>query len=167
MEPEIFLIYARAATGTIGRDGALPWHIPADLQHFKQLTMGRPMIMGRKTFQSFPKPLPDRRHIVLTRREDWDSTGAEIVHGVDQALALAQQDLPPSGQIAVVGGAAIYDLFRPLAQRIELTEIHEDYAGDTFMKPLSVQWQQVSRQDHPAQDGKPAYSFVTFSRAGA
>ncbi|MEM8727027.1 MAG: dihydrofolate reductase, partial [Pseudomonadota bacterium] len=130
------MIYARAANGAIGHEGALPWRLPADLKRFKSLTMGKPMIMGRKTFESLPGLLPGRRHIVLTRRERWNSEGAEIAHSVEEALGLARMD-NEAGEIAVVGGAAIYDVFRPLAERIEVTEIHEDYAGDTFMKPLS------------------------------
>jgi len=125
--------------------------------------MGKPMIMGRKTFESLPGLLPGRRHIVLTRRESWDSTGAEVVHSVDEALATARNG-NESGEIAVVGGAAIYDVFRPLAQRIEVTEIHEEYAGDTFMKPLGAEWKVSAREDHAAADGQPAYSFVTYLR---
>ena len=85
----LFLIYARAANGCIGKDGALPWHLPADLKRFKALTMGKPMIMGHKTFESLPGLLPGRRHIVLTRRERWDPTGAEVVHSVEEAIARA------------------------------------------------------------------------------
>lgn len=168
MSHTVFLIYARAANGTIGKDGALPWRVPADLKRFKALTMGpdgvgRPMIMGRKTFESLPGLLPGRRHIVLTRRERWDSEGAEVVHSVEEALALAKQD-NESGEIAVIGGAAIYDVFRPLADRIELTEIHADFDGDTFMKPLNADWEVVAREDHPAEGDTPAYSFVTLER---
>ena len=160
---EIVLIYARAANGAIGHEGQLPWHLPADLKHFKALTMGKPMIMGRKTFESLPGLLPGRRHIVLTRREMWDSEGAEVVRSVDEALALASEN-NSGGEIMVVGGAAIYDVFRPLAQRIEVTEIHEDFAGDTFMKPLGSEWEVTAREDHEACDGRPAYSFVTYHR---
>lgn len=165
---DIFLIYARSANGAIGLDGKLPWHLPADLKRFKALTLGsegegRPMIMGRKTFESLPGLLPGRRHIVLTRRERWDSEGAETVTSVRDALALARQD-NNTGEIAVVGGAAIYDVFRPLANRIEVTEIHEHYPGDTFMKPLDDRWREVAREDHLAHDDGPAFSFVTYWR---
>lgn len=156
----LFLIYARAANGVIGKDGALPWHLPADLKRFKALTMGKPMIMGRKTFESLPGLLPGRRHIVLTRRERWDSTGAELVGSVEEALAAAGD-----GDVAVIGGAAIYDVFMEHADRIELTEIHEDFEGDTFMKPLGAEWEVTGREDFPAEDGRPAYSFVTLERA--
>ena len=165
MNPPIVMIYARAANGVIGKDGTLPWHLPADLKRFKALTMGRPMIMGRKTFQSLGKPLPGRRHIVLTRRETWDSEGADVARTVDEALALARQDASAS-EIAIIGGAAVYDVFRPLAQRIELTEIHADYEGDTVMKPLSDDWVVIAREDFAADGDRPAYSFVTYSREG-
>jgi dihydrofolate reductase len=155
----LFLIYARAANGTIGRDGALPWHLPADLRRFKALTMGKPMIMGRKTFQSFPAPLPGRRHIVLTRDAAWRADGAEVAHDIGSALALAG-----SAEAAVIGGAEINALFLPLARRIELTEIHADYPGDTFMPPLTPDWAETGREEHPAQDGRPAFAFVTLTR---
>ena len=163
MEEGVFLIYARAANGTIGKDNTLPWHLPADLRRFKALTMGKPMIMGRKTFESLPGLLPGRRHIVLTRSESWRSDGAEVARNVDEAIALARQD-NPSGEIAIVGGAAIYDAFRPLAKRIELTEIHAEFEGDTFMKPLGLEWTEVAREDYPAESNHPAFSFVTYIR---
>ena len=163
MEDGLFLIYARAANGTIGKDNSLPWHLPADLKRFKALTMGKPMIMGRKTFESLPGLLPGRRHIVLTRRESWDSDGAEVARSVEEAIALARQD-NGGGEIAVVGGAAIYDVFRPLAERIELTEVHADFEGDTFMKPIGSDWEVTAREDFPAEGDLPAYSFVTYHR---
>ena len=158
MTQQLVLVYARAANGTIGLGGALPWHISADLKRFKALTMGRPMIMGRKTFESFGKPLPGRRHIVLTRDAGWQAEGAEVVRSVGEALALAGE-----GEVAVVGGAEIYALFLPLATRIELTEVHADYRGDTHMPALDAgEWQVIAREDHPAEGETPAYSFVTL-----
>ena len=161
---EIFLIYARAANGTIGFKNRLPWHIPADFKHFKSMTMGKPMIMGRKTFESLPGLLPGRRHIVLTRHDEWTAEGAEVVHGVDEALELAR-DGNNTGEIAVVGGSAIYDVFRPLTDRIEVTEVHAEYQGDVFMKPLGEEWAETAREDHEAEGDKPAFSFVTYTRA--
>ena len=160
----LFAIYARAANGAIGKAGKLPWHLPADLRHFKAMTMGPdgkglPMIMGRKTFESFPAPLPGRRHIVLTRRERWDSTGAEVVRSVDEALSKAGADA------AVVGGAAIYDVLLPHCDRVHLTEIHADYDGDVFMPLLGPQWREVAREEHASEGGKPAFAFVTLERA--
>lgn len=159
MAQDIFLIYARAANGVIGRDGALPWHISADLKRFKALTMGKPMVMGRKTFESFPRPLPGRRHIVLTRDAAWQAEGAEPVGSVDQALALAGES-----EVAVIGGAEVNALFLPLANRVELTEIHADYEGDTVMPPLGPEWRETLREEHGAADSAPAFAFVTLRR---
>lgn len=156
------LILARADNGVIGRDGGLPWRLPADLKRFKALTLGedgagRPMIMGRKTFESFPSPLPGRRHIVLTRDPDWRADGAEVVHSVDDALALAGEDA------FVIGGADIFALFEPLADRVELTEVHIDAIGDVSVPAFSG-WREIARETHPAENERPAYSFVTLGR---
>ncbi len=160
MNAEIFLIYARAENGAIGLNGGLPWHLPADLKRFKALTMAKPMIMGRKTFESFPAPLPGRRHIVLTRAPGWQAYGAEVAHTVNEAL-----DLAGDGPVAVIGGAEIYRQFLPLAEWIELTEVQGAFAGDTFMPELGPEWREVSREERPALDGKPAHAFVTLRRA--
>ena len=161
-QPDIVLVVARAANGVIGRDGTLPWHIPADLQHFKRVTMGAPMIMGRKTFESLPKLLPGRRHIVLTRDRSWSAPGAEVAATADEAVALADAE-----RIGVIGGAEIFRLFMPIATRIELTQVHADIEGDTFMPPPDpALWREVSREHHPAEEGRPAYSFVTLVRSG-
>ena len=151
-------IYARAANGVIGRDGALPWHIPADLKRFKALTMGRPMIMGRKTFESFGKPLPGRRHIVLTRDTDWQADGAEIAPSPAKALAMAGPDA------WVIGGAKVFALLLPHCDRVELTEVHAEVDGDTLMPPLGPEWRELSREEHPAADGRPSFAFVTLER---
>lgn len=159
MGQDIFLIYARAANGTIGRDSALPWRISADLKRFKALTMGKPMIMGRKTFESFPRTLPGRRHIVLTRDSGWQAEGAEPAGSVEQALAMAGD-----GEVAVIGGAEVNALFLPRAHRVELTEVHADYAGDTHMPPLGADWRETFREEHAAADSAPAFAFVTLRR---
>lgn len=160
VHPGLFLIMARAANGTIGRDGAMPWHLPADLKHFKALTSGKPMIMGRKTFDSLPGVLPGRRHIVLTRQAGWQADGAEVARSVEQALALAGP-----GEVAVIGGAEVYSLFLPSAERIELTQLHADYAGDTAIDAPGPDWAETARTDYPAQGARPAYSFITLERA--
>ena len=164
MNQEIFLILARADNGVIGRDNGIPWHIPADLKRFKSLTMGpegggRAMIMGRKTFESFPAPLPGRRHIVLTRDARWRGYGAEVAHSLKDALELAG-----NGTVAVIGGADIYAQFLPLADWIELTEVHGTFDGDTMMPPFGPEWREVAREEQPALDGKPAHAFVTLNR---
>lgn len=160
MTPEIVLVYARAANGAIGKDGDLPWRLPADLRHFKALTLGKPMIMGRKTFESLPGLLPGRRHIVLTRDAGWQAEGAETAATLDEALTLAGGET-----IAIIGGAAVFEAFLPRADRVELTQIHADYAGDTFMPPLGPEWQEAAREDHPADGPYPAFSFLTFRKA--
>ncbi|MEG3088026.1 dihydrofolate reductase [Sphingomonas sp. PB4P5] len=154
----ITLHVARADNGVIGKDGKMPWHLPADLKRFKAQTMGKPMIMGRKTFESFPSPLPGRRHIVLTRDPAWSAPGAEVAHSVAAALALAGP-----GDVAVIGGAEIYALFTDRADTVELTEIHLSPAGDAHV-PAFAGWQETARDDHPAEGGRPAYSFVTLAR---
>ncbi|WP_432768876.1 MAG: dihydrofolate reductase [Sphingopyxis sp.] len=159
--PEITLILARATNGVIGADGSMPWHLPADLRRFKRLTMGRPMIMGRKTFDSLPAVLEGRRHIVLTRDPEWQDEGAEVARSVDDALKLAN-----APHVMVIGGAEIYRLFLPLADRIELTEVALAPAGDAVIDyPAPADWREVAREDHGADEaGRPAYSFVTLAR---
>lgn len=161
MTPEIMLIYARAANGAIGLNGDLPWRLPADLKHFKALTFGLPMIMGRKTFESLPGLLPGRRHIVLTRDAGWAAPGAETAASLEDALALAAQG-NDTGTIAIIGGAAVFEAFLPQATRVELTQIHADYEGDTFMPPLAPEWDETARQDHAADGDTPAFSFITY-----
>ena len=161
-KPPITLIVARAQNGVIGRDGKLPWHIPADLKRFKVLTMGSVMVMGRRTFDSLPGLLPGRRHVVLTRDRNWSAEGAEVVHDVDAALRLAGGE-----RVSVIGGAEIFELFLPIADRLELTEVLADVPGDTTMPDPreSGGWREVSREDHAAEDGRPAFRFVTLERA--
>ena len=148
---------ARADNGVIGKDGKLPWHLPADLRRFKAQTMGRPMVMGRKTFESFPSPLPGRRHIVLTRDTAWSAEGAEVAHSPDEALAMAGADA------AVIGGAEIFALLLDRSDRVELTEVHLRAEGDAAVPPF-IGWRQTAREDHPSEAGRPAYSFVTLER---
>ena len=162
MNPEIVLIYARAANGAIGNEGDLPWRLPADLKRFKALTMGKPMVMGRKTFESLPGLLPGRRHIVLTHDARWQAAGAEVAHTPEAALGLAGK-----GTIAVIGGAVVFELFLPMAARVELTQIHADYEGDTFMPPLGPEWHEVAREDHAADGDHPAFTFLTCRRSEA
>ena len=160
---EVVIVLARADNAVIGKDGGLPWRLPADLKHFKALTLGHPMIMGRKTFDSLPGLLPGRRHIVLTRDKGWSGEGAEVAHDVTSALNLAG-----GPRAMVIGGAEIHHLFLPIADRIELTEVHIDAPGDAAIPyPNAGQWQEVSRADHPAEGNYPAYSFVTFRRCAA
>lgn len=157
---EVFLIAAVAANGVIGRDGTLPWHIPSDLRRFKALTMGMPLVMGRKTFESLPGLLPGRRHIVLTRDPDWAEEGAEVVRSLEDALNCAN-----SPHIAVVGGAEIYRLFLHRADRIELTEVHARPKGDTRFPAFDRgDWTESLREHHAAEGKVPAFEFVTLLR---
>ncbi|MFA5963118.1 MAG: dihydrofolate reductase [Sphingomonas sp.] len=158
----ITLVFAHAENGVIGRSGTLPWRLPADLKRFKALTMGKPMIMGRKTFESFPAPLPGRRHIVLTRDTAWSAPGAEVAATVDEALALAGP-----GEVTVIGGAEIFALFEPIADRAEVTVIRERYDGDTTFQLDQGDWEETGREDHPAANDLPAYTFFTMARRRA
>jgi dihydrofolate reductase len=158
--PEIVLFVARADNGIIGQDGHLPWHIPADLRRFKSLTMNAPMIMGRKTFDSLPGLLPGRRHIVLTRDADWQEDGAEPAHDVGQALSLAN-----APHVSVIGGAEIYRLFLPRADKIELTRVHLDAKGDTHLEPFdAATWHETKVEAVAPDNGRPGFDWVTLTR---
>ena len=150
---------ARADNGVIGLDNVIPWFIPGEQRRFKQMTMGKPMVMGRKTFESFPSPLPGRRHIVLTRDATWRREGAEVATSVKDALRLAGD-----GDVAVIGGAEIFTLFLDHAGRIELTEVHLAPEGDAVVPPFGPEWRETAREDHPADGDRPAHSFVTLER---
>lgn len=150
------MIVAMAEHRVIGRDGGMPWHIPADLKRFKALTMDKPMIMGRRTFESLPGLLPGRRHIVLTRDRDWERDGVEVVHGIGGALIKAGEP-----EVTVIGGAEIFRMFMRVADVIELTQIHASVEGDTFMPEWDPRWwREVSREKVEAEGEQPAYSFV-------
>jgi dihydrofolate reductase len=159
MTAEVFLIVARARNGVIGREGGMPWHLPADLKRFKAITMAKPMIMGRKTFDSLPGLLPGRRHIVLTRDCGWHAPGAEVARSPAQALELAGD-----ATAAVIGGAEVFRQFEPIADWIELTQVHADYAGDVILPAFGPDWREIVREEHGAQDGRPGFAFVTLRR---
>ncbi len=159
----LYLIFARARNGVIGHNNTLPWHLPEDLAHFKATTLGQPVIMGRKTWDSLPvkfRPLPGRMNIVVTRQTDWHSDGAHVVHSVDEAL----QACPTEAQPWVIGGAELYRLAMPLATRVVVTEIDADYAGDAFAPELDASWQEASRTTHVAANGLH-YSLVNWVRS--
>ncbi|NJC05518.1 dihydrofolate reductase [Sphingomonas kaistensis] len=159
----IQLMVARARNGVIGRDGTLPWHLPEDLRRFKRLTLGTAMVMGRKTFDSLPGLLPKRRHIVVTRDRDWQAPGAEVAHSLPDAFALAAPD-----DVSIIGGAEIFGLALAFAERVELTEVLADVAGDTVMPDPrdSGYWRQTFREEHAAtDDGGLPFAFVTLERA--
>ena len=159
--PEIIFFLARARNGVIGNKGEIPWRIPGEQRRFKQLTMGLPMIMGRKTFDSLPGLLPGRRHIVLTRDAGWEEEGAEVAHSVEEALKLAN-----APHVAVIGGVEIFRLFLPLADRIELTEVDAEPEGDAAIEPFGTDWKQAAREKHKAEGEAPGYAYVTLKRRG-
>jgi dihydrofolate reductase len=141
--PVISLVVAVAENGLIGRDGGLPWRIPGDLRHFKAVTMGKPIVMGRKTWESLGRPLPGRRNIVITRNADYRAEGAAVAHDLNAAIAVAG-DAP---EICVIGGAEIYAQALPRAHRLYLTEVHGAPAGDTFFPAFDRgAWREVSRE---------------------
>ncbi|RKJ95199.1 dihydrofolate reductase [Alicycliphilus denitrificans] len=160
---KLSLIYARAANGVIGKDGAMPWHLPEDLAHFKQLTQGHPVIMGRKTWDSLParfRPLPGRANIVVTRQADWNEIGAQRASSLREALSMAEQT---DSEAWIIGGAQIYAQALPLASRVEVTEIGRDFDGDAHAPQLGPEWQEVARSRHVGSGGLP-FSFVTYER---
>jgi dihydrofolate reductase len=160
------LIVARASNGVIGADGGLPWHISADLKHFKTLTVGKPIIMGRRTYDSIGKPLPGRHNIVLTRDPDWSAAGVTVVPNLAEAVAAAGLDpRARADEIMVIGGVAVFDEALPSARRVHLTEVHAAPAGDTVLPPFDpTVWAETAREDFDAAGDTPGYSFVTLER---
>ena len=159
----ISIIAALAANRTIGKDGDLPWHLPADLKRFKRLTGGHPMVMGRRTFESIgSKPLPGRRTVVLTGRPGWSAPGVESASTLGEALAL----LAGAPQVFIAGGAEVYRQALAVADRLYLTWIKQDFAGDTFFPEFAESdWRLIEEECHPAGDGAPfAWRFSTYDR---
>jgi dihydrofolate reductase len=160
--PRINLIFARAANGVIGKNNSMPWHLPEDLAHFKRLTQGSPVIMGRKTWDSLPprfRPLPGRSNIVITRQVDWQAAGASRANSLPEALQLSG-DVP---EVWVIGGAEIYRQAEPLAQRAEVTEIAQDFEGDAYAPTLGSGWTETARESHLSATGL-TFSFVTYQK---
>ena len=157
------LIAAVARNGVIGRGGQLPWRISADLQFFKATTMGKPMIMGRRTFESIGKALPGRTSIVVTRNSEFAADDVEVAGDLGQALAIAAAT--GTDEVLVIGGGEIYAAALPRTDRLYLTEVHIDAEGDVSFPVLDrTLWREVSRDDHPADGDTPAFSFVTLER---
>jgi dihydrofolate reductase len=158
----ITLVLARAKNGVIGDANRIPWRIPEDLKRFKAITMGKPIVMGRKTWESFPKrPLPGRTNIVITRNPSYQAAGAVVVRSLGEALAHAASEKPEA--IMIVGGGDIYQAALPLASRIELTEVHRDFPGDVSLPNFHPSWTETAREDHTTADGL-AYSYVRLER---
>lgn len=156
------IIAAMAANRVIGRDNRLPWHLPADLKHFRQLTIGKPVLMGRKTWESLGRPLPERTNIVVTRAADYAAPGCVVVHSLEAALRAAAHH----PEVMVIGGAELYRQALPQARRIYLTEVHAGFEGDAYFPELEQgAWSEVERVDHEPDDKNThAYSFVVLER---
>ncbi len=165
---QLALIWAMSRNRTIGRNNALPWHLSEDLKYFKRITMGKPIIMGRKTFQSIGRPLPGRSNIVITRDPDFSAEGVKVVHSLEQAIAVAESIglIDGSEEAVVIGGEQIYALALPLAQRLYMTQVHAEVEGDAHFPEFDLtQWEEQGREDHAASGPNPFdYSFVVLSR---
>jgi dihydrofolate reductase len=161
-KPRLTLIVARARNGVIGARGTLPWRLPEDLAFFKRTTMGHPIVMGRKTWESIGRPLPGRRSIVVTRDRHFAAPGAELAGSLDQALAL----VAGSEEVFVIGGAQLYEAAMPRADRLLVTEIDRDFDGDTFLPaPTSGDWIEASRERHLPTDTRPfGFDFVDYRK---
>lgn len=156
------IIVATSRNRVIGKDNALPWHLPADLKYFKAITMGKPIVMGRKTFESIGRPLPGRQNIVLTRDPEWSAEGVTVVNDVDDmARSVAVAD-----EVMIIGGAQVYDLTMNYVDRLYVTEVECNVDGDAYFPAIdSTIWQEVSRDRHALDGENPAYSFVVYKRA--
>ena len=161
-KPLISLIAAVADNGVIGLDNRLPWRLPADLKHFKHLTLGKPIVMGRKTWESLPGLLPQRRHIVVSSNPGYEATGCEVVHSLEQALAAAGE----APEVMVIGGARLYEQALPQARRMYLTLVHAQVEGNVFFPPYDIQpWVERERSEHEADAENPyPYTFVMLER---
>jgi len=160
MPASVTLVVAYATNRTIGLDNTLPWRLPGDLAHFKRTTLGRPIIMGRKTWESLGRPLPGRRNMVISRQADYVATGAEVFASIDDALAACL----PTDAVCIIGGAQIYAQALPLATHVEATEIKADVEGDAhFVELPSAHWQETARAAQPEENGWH-YDFVSYTR---
>ena len=161
----ICLVVAASSNNVIGRDGGLPWHLPDDLRHFKHLTTGKPVIMGRRTFESIGKPLPDRRNIVMTRDPDFAAEGCDVVSSVSDAIDLVEG----AAEVMIIGGGMVYHDFLPLADRIYLTRVQAEVEGDTHFPEIDeTTWRLVSSEHHDADDKhRYAFEMMVFERRRA
>ena len=159
------LIYARSRNGVIGRDNTLPWHLPEDMAHFKRVTAGCPVVMGRKTWDSLPpkfRPLPGRTNLVVTRNAHWQAAGAHAVSSLEQALSVCSAMLPAPGDVWVIGGAQLFHAALAYAHTAVVTELAQDFDGDVVAPVLDARWTQHSREEHLSGNAIP-FAFVTYT----
>jgi len=166
----ISMIVAMSENRVIGADGDLPWHLPADLKYFKATTLGKPIIMGRKTFDSIGRPLPGRKNIVITRNGDWCHDGVEVAATIEAAIAAASavgetDAADQAGEIMVTGGAQVYTQAMELVDRMYITEVATVVKGDTYFPDFNADdWAEISRESHAGTESQPAYAFVVYER---
>ncbi len=158
----VALIVAQAENRVIGLNNAMPWHLPEDLRYFKQVTLGKPVIMGRKTFESIGRPLPGRHNIVITRQAGWYCEGVSVAASLADAIALAQQEQPP--EVMVIGGGQVYAEALTLAQRIYLTRIRGEFEGDAWFPELGSEWCEVSHKDGKSEQSGLSFSFCVLEK---
>jgi dihydrofolate reductase len=165
---KVSLVYAMANNRVIGRNNQLPWYLPNDLKYFKSVTLGKPIIMGRKTFDSIGKPLPGRANIVITRDTSWQHEGVKVCHSAQEAIAMAESIAEIDGvdEVMVIGGSQIYAELLPKADRMYMTQVHAEVEGDASFPDFDLsQWQEVAREDYSAEGPNPYdYSFVVLDR---
>lgn len=161
----VTLIVAASTNDVIGRNGRLPWHLPEDLRHFRELSLGKAVIMGRRTHEAIGRPLPGRRNIVISRQPDLHLDGCEVVGSPEAALALVEGD----NEVMIIGGELVYRQFLPRANRLHLTRVHVTVEGDTFLPSLdTAEWRVAGEQDYPANDARPlGFTFISFERIAA
>lgn len=178
LKSELNLVVARAQNGVIGCDNGLPWRLPKDLAYFKKVTLGHPIIMGRKTYDSIGKPLPGRHNIVVTRQVNWSAQGASVAHSLAEAVTLAERHCSAESaltssdesaeplQVMIIGGANLYDQALAFCERLYLTEVHADVAGDVVFPAIDFTlWRELTRESHKADENNPYdYSFVVYQR---
>ncbi|KAA3602012.1 MAG: dihydrofolate reductase [Calditrichaeota bacterium] len=158
----ISLIFAKSSNGVIGKENTLPWHLSADLKRFKKITSGNSILMGRKTYESIGRPLPNRKNVVITRQKDFEAKGCVVANSLEEAIEGCKDE----AEIFVIGGSEIYKQAMKFADRIHLTEIHEDFEGDAFAPEFDLKdWQETSREDfEPNEKNKYSYSFIILDK---
>lgn len=161
----INIVVAKASNNVIGAKNNLIWHLPNDLKHFKNITSGHPIIMGRKTFESLGRPLPNRTNIVITRDQNWNAEGVEVFNSLEKAISFAKT---LDENIAIIGGGNIYKQAMEFTDILYITEVHHEFDGDTYFPEIdAADWEETEREDHKKDEKHPyAYSFVTYKRVG-